>query len=477
MIRFYSNILSFVLFIVGIFAMPQRMKAQDPNFHIYLCFGQSNMEGNAEIEAQDKRSPGKRFQMLSCVDMNSHNRKMGNWYPATPPLCRDWTGLTPADYFGRTLIEKLPDSISVGVVHVAVGGAPIELFDEDVSQAPGYYDGQADWYINYCKEYDMNPYRRLINMAKIAQKKGVIKGILFHQGCSNNGQQDWIYKVQKIYTNICDELGLNPRETPFLAGELVQQAEGGVCWGHNSVIAKLPTVIQNAHIISSADCPCKGDGLHFTAEGYRIIGKRYAEKMLEILSKEEQEKEEVSAPDCFPFDPNAIDPSLYMTGNCVLRSGLLGITPGKNGYGGWVYDNPIDISEYKYLVIDFKTTPNQIDFKIMNGVSIWQDHFSQKMAQKHEVIDLQNATTIGGNKLNLSSIRSIGISPKGTTGVYISNIFLSNDGETPAAILTPSNDNKPLAFYTLSGCRISAPAKGVNVVKYADGSSKKILVK
>ena len=22
-------------------------KAQDPNFHIYLCFGQSNMEGNA----------------------------------------------------------------------------------------------------------------------------------------------------------------------------------------------------------------------------------------------------------------------------------------------------------------------------------------------------------------------------------------------------------------------------------------------
>ena len=27
--------------------------AQDPNFHIYLCFGQSNMEGNANIEQQD----------------------------------------------------------------------------------------------------------------------------------------------------------------------------------------------------------------------------------------------------------------------------------------------------------------------------------------------------------------------------------------------------------------------------------------
>jgi hypothetical protein len=27
--------------------------AQDPDFYIYLCFGQSNMEGNARIESQD----------------------------------------------------------------------------------------------------------------------------------------------------------------------------------------------------------------------------------------------------------------------------------------------------------------------------------------------------------------------------------------------------------------------------------------
>ena len=30
--------------------------APDPNFQIYLCFGQSNMEGNAAIEAQDRKS-------------------------------------------------------------------------------------------------------------------------------------------------------------------------------------------------------------------------------------------------------------------------------------------------------------------------------------------------------------------------------------------------------------------------------------
>ena len=28
--------------------------AQDANFHIYLCLGQSNMEGNAKVEEQDR---------------------------------------------------------------------------------------------------------------------------------------------------------------------------------------------------------------------------------------------------------------------------------------------------------------------------------------------------------------------------------------------------------------------------------------
>ncbi|MCD8282236.1 MAG: hypothetical protein LUC22_03165 [Prevotella sp.] len=37
--------------------------------------------------------------------------------------------------------------------------------------------------------------------------------------------------------------------------------------------------------------------------------------------------------------------------------------------------------------------------------------------------------------------------------------------------------SEPAAYYTLSGERLSAPAKGVNVVKYADGTTAKIIVK
>ena len=103
----------------------------DPNFYIFLCFGQSNMEGAARPEAQDIASPGPRFLLMPAVDDPQRGRKMGEWCEASAPLCRPNTGLTPADYFGRTLIENLPENVRVGVIHVAIGGIRIEGFMPD----------------------------------------------------------------------------------------------------------------------------------------------------------------------------------------------------------------------------------------------------------------------------------------------------------------------------------------------------------
>ena len=254
----------------------------DPNFHIYLCFGQSNMEGNAAIESQDLSGISTRFQMMAAVNFGT-NRTKGNWYKAIPPLCRQNTGLTPADYFGRTLVEKLPENIKVGVINVAVGGAKIELYMDEFKDA--YIAGDADWFKNICKEYDNDPLGRLIEMGKLAQKKGTIKGILLHQGESNNGESDWCEKVGKVYTRICYALGLNPAETPLLAGETLYADQGGACSWHN--IAALPHLkeyVANSYVISAKDLPGNGkDPFHFSAAGYRTLGKRYAEQMYKLL--------------------------------------------------------------------------------------------------------------------------------------------------------------------------------------------------
>lgn len=258
----------------------------DPNFQIYLAFGQSNMEGNAQPEAIDKQNVPERFKMLAAVDFSNPSRKKGNWYTAVPPLCRQGTGLTPCDYFGRYLVENLPEDVKIGVCNVAVGGARIELFMQEYKDE--YIAGEADWFKNYCAQYDNDPLGRLIEMGKIAQKVGTIKGILLHQGCSNNGASDWCEKVSKVYTRICYYLGLNPAETPLLAGELLYADQGGGCsWHNTAALPHLKEWVPNSYVISAEGVPGNGvDAWHFSAEGYRMIGKRYGEQMLEILNEQ-----------------------------------------------------------------------------------------------------------------------------------------------------------------------------------------------
>jgi hypothetical protein len=256
-------------------------RAQDPNFYIFLCLGQSNMEGFPGLEEQDKAGVDERFQLLAAVDFPDLGRKQGQWSTAVPPLCRPGSGIGPADYFGRTLVEKLPPQIKVGVVHVAVGGCKIELFQKDAYQK--YIETAPNWMKGPLAAYGNNPYGRLVEMAKLAQKDGVIRGVLLHQGESNTGQADWPAKVKDVYDHLLADLSLKAENVPLLAGEVVGADNQGQCAAMNPIIAKLPETIPTAHVVSSAGCDVLDDHLHFSPAGYRELGKRYAEAMLPLL--------------------------------------------------------------------------------------------------------------------------------------------------------------------------------------------------
>ena len=262
--------------------------SQDKKFYIFLCFGQSNMEGNAKIEPQDTVNVDSRFRVMEAVDCPDLNRTKGNWYTAVPPLCRCHTGLTPADYFGRALLANLPKGAKVGIINVAVGGCKIELFDKDHYQV--YADTVPGWMKGMIKEYNGNPYARLVEMAKLAQKAGVIKGILLHQGESNTGDTSWPEKVNVVYNNLLKDLTLNASSVPLLAGEVVNADQGGICASMNHIIDSLPQTISTAHVISSAGCSVAADRLHFNAAGYRELGKRYAAAMLPLLGYKMKEQ-------------------------------------------------------------------------------------------------------------------------------------------------------------------------------------------
>ncbi|WP_300634065.1 sialate O-acetylesterase [uncultured Duncaniella sp.] len=254
----------------------------DPDFHVYLCLGQSNMEGAAPYEAVDTSSVSPRFRMMSVVNMPSKNRVAGRWYSAVPPLVRENTGLCPADYFGRSMVEALPEKVRVGVINVAVGGCKIELFNPD--SYADHIESEPDWLKNTVKAYKDNPYKRLVEMAREAQRTGVIKGILLHQGESNTGDSEWPAKVKAVYDRLIADLGLDAECVPLVAGEMLSKEEGGVCDSMNGIVATLPQHIPNATVVSSKGCPGAPDGLHFTSEGYRELGRRYASAMLRLVN-------------------------------------------------------------------------------------------------------------------------------------------------------------------------------------------------
>jgi hypothetical protein len=258
----------------------------DKNFYIFLCFGQSNMEGFPGVPEQDTTNVDSRFQLLAAVDFtpggryNGPERKKDNWYTAIPPLCRQDTGLCPADYFGRTLVANLPKKIKVGVINVAVAGCKIELFDK-VNYGT-YLATAASYQQNDARLYGGSPYQRLVDLGKEAQKVGVIKGILLHQGESNSGDRQWPNKVKGVYENLLQDLNLKAADVPLLAGELVAKDQGGATAGMNTIIDDLPKTIPTAHVISATGCT-KANSLHFNPAGYRLLGTRYGETMLDLL--------------------------------------------------------------------------------------------------------------------------------------------------------------------------------------------------
>ncbi len=257
--------------------------SQDPNFWVFLCFGQSNMAGQAPIEKQDLKVSD-RFLSMATTD-GGDGRVLGTWRKAVPPLCRYDAHLGPADYFGRTLLEVVPENVRIGIVSVAVEGCPITFFDKD-RNAPIIAMEEQDWMNDILNQYGRDPYQRLLSMAKTAAKDGVIKGILLHQGETDAYGFEWCKTVRKIYCDLQQELRFEPTAVPLLVGEVVRGEYGGICGEANMTINDIANHYPNTYVVSSEGClPCE-DYLHFSGDGYRRLGRHYALRYLEITNPE-----------------------------------------------------------------------------------------------------------------------------------------------------------------------------------------------
>lgn len=292
--------LSKVLLLFALLTSASIMKAQDPNFYVYLCFGQSNMEGfwnQTQFEPEDMTGVSDRFLLLPACDDAPRRRTRLEWTTATPPLCRPNCFLTPVDYFGRTMTEHLPDK-RIGVAMVAIGGISIKGFMKDHSIADPYNENFSanDAFFRAAYEtYNRRLYETLVELGRRAQQDGVIKGILMLQGEADTGDAAWTGYVKQVYDDLLADLGLDAADVPLLAGETLYN---GTLFANTNAqnIDLLPGVIPTAHVISAEGCETSSDYIHFTARGYRLIGRRFAAEELKILGMDEEALEQQREP-------------------------------------------------------------------------------------------------------------------------------------------------------------------------------------
>jgi hypothetical protein len=271
-------------FLYALFGAALCARAQvDPNLQLYLLMGQSNMEGMAGTEAQDKVQNA-RVKVLAYTNCANTGRVYDKWYTAAPPLHGCGAGVGPGDWFGKAMADSFPKA-TIGLIPTAIAGVDIDYFRKNVvSKRRNEFSIPPD-------NKRTGAYEMVIEKAKEAQKTGVIRGILFHQGESDAGVQAWVGKVREMAADLRKDLGLGD-SVPFLAGELLY---GGCCEKHNTIIKQLPGAIPNSFVISAQGLAGQ-DQAHFNAAAQRELGRRFAARMAPLLKARQTTGMGISGP-------------------------------------------------------------------------------------------------------------------------------------------------------------------------------------
>lgn len=229
----------------------QEPPADKQYLHVYLLIGQSNMAGRAPFAGEEAKP------MQGVFLLNGEDR----WEPATNPLNRYSTirkglgmqKLNPGYSFALAMREQAPDR-TIGLVVNAKGGTKIEQWEKGT-----------------------NFYHEAVRRAREAQKTGTLKGILWHQGESNQGNPDgYADKLAKLVTDLRKDLGI--RDLPFIAGQVNNVPRV------NEEIAKFPGKVDRTAFVSSEGLKCM-DRWHFDADSIKELGSRYAAAMIKLLEQ------------------------------------------------------------------------------------------------------------------------------------------------------------------------------------------------
>jgi hypothetical protein len=231
---------------------PFAAASADPNFHLYMLAGQSNMAGRGIVDSLSHPADP-RILMLD---------KDGQWISAADPLHFDKkeAGVGPGLAFAQQMLKGNPDkNIRIGLMPCAVGGTSITKWQ------PGAVDEKTK----------THPYDDAIARVKTAMKSGKLKGILWHQGESNVKDADYNERLTELIGRF--RTAFKIPDLPVVVGELGYFNEERIAF--NKRLQSLAFVLKHARLASAKGLSRTKDNIHFETSSARELGVRFADAM------------------------------------------------------------------------------------------------------------------------------------------------------------------------------------------------------
>lgn len=224
------------------------------DLEIFLCIGQSNMAGRADIEAQDTGVLNNVYLLNASANWEQAENPLNQYSTIRGDLSAQKLG--PSWEFGKTLQSY---GKRVGLVVNAKGGSSISQWAEGTT-----FFNQA------------------VARALAAQAAGgTIKGIIWHQGEADQGNANYASDFAAMIQALRTDLSLP--DLPIIAGQIGKWKSSTT--SINKIISELKNTITNVDFASATDLFHLGDDTHLDSESQRELGKRYAQKYLELTGQ------------------------------------------------------------------------------------------------------------------------------------------------------------------------------------------------
>lgn len=163
----------------------------------------------------------------------------------------------------------------------------------------------------------------------------------------------------------------------------------------------------------------------------------------------------------FPLTNADFNPCIWENGTFDEATGTL--VTGQYGFGGWQYGSGLDISDWKYIIIElYEQQSASASFRLFDENNYWTTPAMVDMGTaKRKVINLATLKKNGTTPLNLSHIYIAGFWSTGGKPIKIKSVFLSNNSTATAAESVEA-DLTPRAnyIYNLQGQRVKEMKKG-----------------